>query len=143
MSALTIEQVIGARVAHYRRERGMSQTEFGHLLEPFTGSAWSRANLGLAENGRRSWSANDILSAAMALQVPIAELFTPMPDQHGELHTAGGAVVTSTELAKRTARPALIPTADAQALTADAEALADKVATFVRWMTTDTDTKEN
>lgn len=119
--ALTIEQVIGANVAHLRRESGMTQVELGRALEPFTGSTWSHSNLSLAEKGRRGWSANDVLSVAMVFQVPVWALFTPRPDQAGDLHTAGQAVVTQAEWITRTAAPSAAAPADAEQVNREVE----------------------
>ncbi len=125
--SFSIEQVIGARVAQLRRERGMTQVEFGQALEPYTGTVWSRQNLGSAESGRRGWTANDMIAVAMVLDATIADLLTPTPEMSGDLRTTGGATVTAPELAMRTARPLALPAADAADVTRDAENLYIKV----------------
>jgi transcriptional regulator with XRE-family HTH domain len=123
----TIEQVIGARVAHLRAEHGMTQVELGQRLEPFTGLAWSRQNLYNAESGNRAWSANDLLAVATVFGVSIAELFTPLPGQGGGIVTAGGAVVTAAALSVRTASPAAIPAQDAAMLVRESARLAETI----------------
>jgi hypothetical protein len=109
----------------------MTQAELGQLLEPYTGTVWSRQNLGSAESGRRGWTANDVLAISMLFQVPITELFTPLPDQPGDIRTTGGAVVTQAELSRRTARPAAIAPTDATRLVQAAERLSIMIRTFL------------
>ena len=126
----TIEQIIGARVARLRVEHGMTQTELGRRLEPYTGLAWSRQNLRSAEVGNRAWSANDVLAVATVFGVSIAELFTPLPDQRGNVVTAGGAVIKSAALAARTASPTAIPVQDAAMLVRESARLAETIHTL-------------
>lgn len=126
----TIEQIIGARVARLRVEHGMTQVELGRRLEPFTGLAWSRQNLRNAEVGNRAWSANDVLAVASVFGVSIAELFTPLPDQRGDVVTAGGAVIKAAELAVRTASLASVPAQDAATLVRESARLAETIHTL-------------
>ncbi len=126
----TIEQIIGARVAQLRAEHGMTQVELGRRLEPYTGLAWSRQNLRNAEVGNRAWSANDVLAVAMVFGVTVAELFTPLPDQRGDVVTAGGGVITAAALAARTASSATIPAQDAATLLRESARLAETIHTL-------------
>lgn len=126
----TIEQIIGARVAQLRAEHGMTQVELGRRLEPYTGLAWSRQNLRSAEVGNRAWSANDVLAVASVFGVSIAELFTPLPGQRGNVVTAGGAVINPAALAARTASSAAIPAQDAATLVRESARLAETIHTL-------------
>ena len=94
----SIEETIGARVALLRREHGLTQVELGRSLEPYTGLAWSRANVSNAENGTRAWTAGDVLAACMVLGVSPALLFTPLPGQVEGVEASSGRVVTPDEL---------------------------------------------
>ena len=123
----TVEQIIGARVAHLRAEHGLTQVELGQRLEPYTGLAWSRQNVRNAEVGKRGWSANDVLAVACVFGVSIAELFTPLPGQRGGVVTAGGAVVSAAELSARTASTAAIPAQDAASLVRESARLAETI----------------
>lgn len=123
----TIEQVIGARVAQLRTQHGMTQTDLGRQLEPYTGLAWSRQNVRSAEVGIRAWSANDVLAVASVFGVSIAELFTPLPDQRGGVVTAGGAVLKAADLAARIAPLASVPAQDAATLVRESARLAETI----------------
>lgn len=122
-----IEQIIGARVAHLRAEHGMTQAELGQRLEPYTGLAWSRQNVRNAEVGNRAWSANDVLAVSTVFGVSIAELFTPLPGHRGGVVSAGGAVLTASDLAARTASSSGIPSQDAAALVRESARLAETI----------------
>ena len=126
----TIEQIIGARVARLRVEHGMTQVELGRRLEPYTGLAWSRQNLRNAEVGNRAWSANDVLAMASVFGVSIVELFTPLPDQRGDVVTAGGAVIEAADLAARTASLTAVPAQDAATLVRESARLAETIHTL-------------
>ena len=126
----TIEQIIGARVARLRVEHGMTQVELGRRLEPYTGLAWSRQNLRNAEVGNRAWSANDVLAVVSVFGVSITELFTPLPDQRGNVVTAGGAIIKPAELIARTASSAAIPAQDAATLVRESARLAETIYTL-------------
>lgn len=114
----TIEAIIGARVARLRRDQGMTQAQLGQALEPYTGLAWSRANVSNAEAGARAWTASDVLAVCMTLRVSPAVLFTPLPDQPGGVQTTGGGVIASDEMRDVLALP-------------NTAALSDELATHV------------
>jgi hypothetical protein len=94
----TIEAIIGARVARLRRDQGMTQAQLGQALEPYTGLAWSRANVSNAEAGARAWTASDVLAVCMTLRISPSVLFMPLPDQLGDVQTAGNRVIASDEI---------------------------------------------
>lgn len=123
----TVNEVVGARVAHLRRSNEMSQGELIRQLEPFIGSAWSRQNLGSGENGRRTWTAEEALAIAVIFDVPLTELFTPMPEQSGDLRTSGNAVISRKVLMRHIAQPSTVPTPDISDLVRASEMLTTKI----------------
>lgn len=82
---VTADQVIAWNMRHWRRAAGMTQEEFGRK----TGR--SAANVSAAERSvsdsrdRRRFDAQAIVSAAVALELPVGALFLPPEDDgHGK-----------------------------------------------------------
>ncbi|GAB3535389.1 hypothetical protein GCM10027403_12890 [Arthrobacter tecti] len=78
-NSLTLEQIIGKNVESFRIRRGLSQSELGRKLEPFTGKPWSRQAVSQAEAGRRSYAAADLFALCLALGESLADLFVAPP----------------------------------------------------------------
>lgn len=76
---VTINQVAAWNLAYFRKAAGLTQEELGARL------GWSKAIVSAAErswDGRRvrHFSADDLISIAMALNVPVTALFLPPED---------------------------------------------------------------
>ncbi|KJQ53719.1 helix-turn-helix domain-containing protein [Microbacterium sp. SA39] len=80
MSATLIQEVVGRNVRHVRSARdGLSQVELGARVADRLGvAAWSSATMSAAENGRREFTAAEIVALAVELGVlPGALLLIP------------------------------------------------------------------
>lgn len=90
---MTLNQVVAANVALYRKAAGLTQRELGEMI------GWSPVSVSEAERSRdgrlhREFDAAEIGSLALALGVPLIALFLPPPggDETGRFE-AGAAVM--------------------------------------------------
>lgn len=92
---MTLNQVVAANVAIYRKAAGLTQRELGDLI------GWSNLSVSEAErsrNGRphREFDADEISSLALALRVPLIALFLPPPgDDEADRFTAGPGMMNA------------------------------------------------
>jgi transcriptional regulator with XRE-family HTH domain len=87
---LRVEQYVGQRVRDRRDELGMTQEEFGRQLGHWLGKPWSRSTVSVAENGRRAFTAAEIVAIALVLDTSPSRLFMP-PAEPGEIRMPSGA----------------------------------------------------
>lgn len=86
--AITLNQVVALNIAYYRRKAGITQEDLAARLGAISGEPWSKTTVSAAERSAfgarvRQFDANDLLSFAVALEVPIVGLLMP-PDTDGE-----------------------------------------------------------
>lgn len=77
--ALTVNQIVAWNLAHFRAAAGLTQEELGQRI------GWSKAVVSAAErswDGKRvrQFSADDLLTIATALGIPITAMFLPPED---------------------------------------------------------------
>lgn len=72
------EAVVGQRVRERREALGLTQEQFGNLLEPFAGKPWSRQAVCAAEKGDRSFGIAEVTALASALRTTVGELLGPL-----------------------------------------------------------------
>ncbi|MFJ7780079.1 helix-turn-helix transcriptional regulator [Streptomyces yangpuensis] len=72
---MQIEKVIGGNMRRIREQRGLSQTDLGTAVGQHIGRSWSRQAVSAAEQGRRSFTASDLLALSLTLDVSVPELF--------------------------------------------------------------------
>jgi hypothetical protein len=90
----TVNEVIGANVARLRHEQDMTQMQLIYKLKPYTGIMWSRQTLGNGENGRHTWTTQETIAVALIFNVQLTELFTPAPEQSGDLRISDRAEIS-------------------------------------------------
>lgn len=76
----TIGAVLGQNVAEARTRRGLSQVELGEAVAPYLGRPWPRQTVSLVEQGRRAFTAEEVLALAHVLQTTPGLLFRVSPD---------------------------------------------------------------
>lgn len=87
---ITVNQIVAWNMAYFRKASGMTQEDLGARI------GWSKAIVSAAE---RSWdgarvrqfTADDVVSLAVGLRVPVVALFLP-PDDDGERVSYSAAV---------------------------------------------------
>lgn len=72
----------------------MTQAQLGELLEPWLGRAWVKQAVSQAEQGRREFTAAELLALAAVLQQPLGYFFaTPPGAEQFALEFPGGVSV--------------------------------------------------
>jgi transcriptional regulator with XRE-family HTH domain len=90
---MTLNQVVAANIALYRRAAGLTQRELGELI------GWSPVSVSEAERSRdgrlhREFDAAEAGALALALGVPLIALFLPPPgDDESARFEAGGGLM--------------------------------------------------
>lgn len=74
---MKLEEVIGSRVAAAREQRGLSQAELGKRLGDWLEKPWARQAVWSAEQGKRAFTAAELVAFAHVLDVPVEHLLTP------------------------------------------------------------------
>jgi transcriptional regulator with XRE-family HTH domain len=85
-----VEEYVGQRIRARRDELGLTQEEFGRRLGELLGRPWSRSTVSVAENGRRAFTAAELVAIASVLETSPAGLLTPPPGE-SEVELPGGA----------------------------------------------------
>jgi transcriptional regulator with XRE-family HTH domain len=91
-----VEELIGFRIRQARSDAGMSLEEFGRLLGEPLGKAWVKQSVHNAENGRRLFTAAELVAVALVLRCTVADLFR-LPSDVDAL-TLPNATVTREQL---------------------------------------------
>lgn len=69
-----IEELVGQRIRDRREELNMRQEEFGRRLAPLLGKAWSRQAVSSAEQGKRAFTAAELVAIGHVLEMRPARL---------------------------------------------------------------------
>jgi transcriptional regulator with XRE-family HTH domain len=76
-----MQQVVGYRVREARERQGWTMEQFGERMGSALGRApWVRQQVFAAEHGDRAWAVEELVVAALVLEVPVLELIKPQPD---------------------------------------------------------------
>jgi transcriptional regulator with XRE-family HTH domain len=94
-----IEEIVGRRVRDIRERKDMTQADLGRAVGPFLGRPWSRQTMSFAEQGRRAFTAAELVVLAHVLNTNIAMLFVPPAGDDDDLELPGGTL-TRKELTK-------------------------------------------
>ncbi len=78
---MRIEHVIGKNIQRIRKSRGMNQSALGQAIGNLLGNAWSVQIVSVAESGKRSYVAAEMLAICRALDCTISDLLV---DQSGQ-----------------------------------------------------------
>ena len=87
----TMREIIGSNVKRGRRAMGMQQDTFGNRLALLSGRAWTISAVSEAERGKRTWTADDVVLFARALDQAPGDLFR-IPDDVAEIEVDGEPV---------------------------------------------------
>lgn len=98
---MTVEEIVGRRVAKLREGKGLSQAELGRLLGDCLGRPWQRQAVWSAEQGKRALTAAELFALSYILRTPIGELFRPPPGVES-FELPNGATITRLEFADGT-----------------------------------------
>lgn len=85
------EEYVGQRIRERREELGMSQTDLGQRLAEYLGRQWTRQAVSAAEQGKRAFTAAELVAIAHVLDTRPARLVTP-PIELKEVELPGGPV---------------------------------------------------
>jgi transcriptional regulator with XRE-family HTH domain len=72
-----VEEVVGRRIRDIRDSQGMTQEQLGQDIGKLLGKPWPRQTVSLAEQGRRAFTAVELVALAKTLNVYVGHLFTP------------------------------------------------------------------
>lgn len=86
------EEMVGGRVKEIRERLGMTQQQLGEELGPLLGRPWPRQTVSAAENGKRSFTAAELVALAIVLRTQANRLLLA-PMELEELEMPGGAYV--------------------------------------------------
>jgi transcriptional regulator with XRE-family HTH domain len=78
--AVRVEELVGRRIREARERSGMSQQELGQWLGPLLGRELPRQAVSLAEQGKRQFSAVELVAFAFVVGCDVGSLFTPPPE---------------------------------------------------------------
>lgn len=67
--------LVARSVKRLRMERGWNQDELGAHVADYVEYPWTRQTVSDAENGRRAFTAEDVIALALTFDVPISALF--------------------------------------------------------------------
>lgn len=94
----TIPKVVGQRMKEARLERGLTQAELGERLRPYLGRGWSKQAVSAAEDGRREFTAAELIAIAACLEKTLGSFFMIAPGPQGFVQFPGGYKVPAGEL---------------------------------------------
>jgi len=89
---LKVEQYVGQRIHDRRNELDMTQEAFGREVGRWLGKPWSRSTVSVAENGKRAFTAAELVAIAHVLQTSPTYLLAP-PAGIDEITMPSGATV--------------------------------------------------
>ena len=69
MNKTNFQKCLGHHIARMRKEKGLSQIEFGYMVE------MQKQNVNRLENGRTNPTAFTLCKIAEALEIPLSKLF--------------------------------------------------------------------
>ena len=104
---MRVEEYVGQRIRDRRDELGMTQEEFGRRLGHWLGKPWSRSTVSVAENGKRAFTAAELVFIANALDVRPAQLLAP-PMDLSEVEAPSGATLSTRSIAHLSVGPTIV-----------------------------------
>lgn len=94
---MKVEELIGLRIREARERAGMSQPQFGEWLEPLLGKPLPRQAVSLLEQGKRQFTAAELVAFAYVVGGTVADLFT-LPVGVDDLEMPSGSRLTREDL---------------------------------------------
>ncbi len=89
---MKVEQYVGQRIHDRRNELDITQEAFGREVGLWLGKPWSRSTVSVAENGKRAFTAAELVAIAHVLQTSPTYLLAP-PAGIDEITMPSGATV--------------------------------------------------
>lgn len=104
-AGVKLEEAIGKKLAWLRNDREMSQAQLGEALGRYLEKPWSRQAVNAAEQGKRAFTARDMVALALALETSVPSLLLnfQLPPEGVELQ--GGLQVSRDEYRKLAFHP--------------------------------------
>ena len=87
---MEIEKVVGKRLRQAREAAGLTQAQFGAALAGYLEKAWMPQQVSHAEDGRRKFTAGELLAFSAQLDRSVSFFFLP-PDEAREIEVEGSA----------------------------------------------------
>lgn len=126
---MRIEEVIGERVAEYRRGRGWPQAKLAEEVSKLLDKPWSRQAVNTAEHGRRAFTASELVALAHSLGVKLIDLFYPDPGaRDDDIELTGDSIDASAYRMLLAGKDKESKQADLMGVLVEADQVADKAA---------------
>lgn len=93
-----VEEVVGRRIRDIRDSQGMTQELLGQEIGKLLGKPWPRQTVSLAEQGRRAFTAVELVAVARVLGVYVGHLFTPPLGMPQAIEISPGVEMDSDEV---------------------------------------------
>lgn len=98
---MRIEEVIGQRMKDVRELNELTQEQVGEQLGTMLGKPWSRQAVSMAEQGRRAFTAAELLAIASVVGTTVSRLFTP-PLHARDIEMPSGETLSRAEVVDTT-----------------------------------------
>lgn len=96
---MRVEEMVGQRIRQARERVNITQEQLGEWLEPFLGRAWARQSVSLAEQGKRAFTAAELVAIAFVVGVAPGVLLQ-MPPGVNALEMPSGKLLERDELSR-------------------------------------------
>lgn len=94
---MRVEELVGRRIREARERAGMSQPQLGEWLEPLLGRPLPRQAVFAAEQGKRQFTAAELVAFAYVVGCEVSDLFT-LPIGEDALELPSGKTLSREEL---------------------------------------------
>lgn len=105
-AGVKLEEAIGKKLAWLRNDREMSQAQLGEALGRYLEKPWSRQAVNAAEQGKRAFTARDMVGLALALETSVPSLLLNFELTPEGVELQGGQFVSREEYRKLVFHPA-------------------------------------
>lgn len=96
---MRVEEVVGLRVKQARERVGITQEQLGEWLEPLLGRPWARQSVSVAEQGKRAFTAAELVAIAYVVGVSPHSLMQ-MPPGVDAVEMPSGSFLSREDLGK-------------------------------------------
>lgn len=105
-ASVKLEEAIGKKLAWLRNDREMSQAQLGEALGRYLEKPWSRQAVNAAEQGKRAFTARDMVALALALETTVPSLLLNFELPADGVELRSGVQVSREEYRKLAFHPA-------------------------------------
>lgn len=96
---MRVEELVGQRVKQARERQGITQEQLGEWLEPLLGRPWARQAVSTAEQGKRAFTAAELVAIAYVVGVA-PHVLLQMPPGVDAVEMPSGSFLTREDLSK-------------------------------------------